>query len=67
MKLLAKSQLFALFVFLFTNHASIANQYEVVGDVLQWALPLTALGLSYIENDVDGVFNLQNRSAPLRG
>lgn len=31
-----------------------ANQYEIIGDAIQWSLPLTALGMTFTENDADG-------------
>ncbi|MDX1811454.1 MAG: phosphatase PAP2 family protein, partial [Gammaproteobacteria bacterium] len=31
-----------------------ANQYEVAGDVMQWILPLTAMGMTYMEHDPEG-------------
>ncbi len=47
--------LFIPYIFLLSGYqVSHANQYEYAGDAIQWLLPVSALGLSYLEEDSDG-------------
>jgi len=49
-----KLYLIPLLFILSWSQSAFANQYELAGDVVQWILPMSALSLSYIEEDVDG-------------
>ena len=43
-----------IFYVLGNNAFANVNQYESFGDMVQYALPLTALGLTFTENDPEG-------------
>lgn len=33
---------------------SFANQFEAAGDAIQWILPISAMGMTFLENDPEG-------------
>ncbi len=49
-----KNGIFGLLLACCTIAQASANQYEVMGDTIQWLLPVTALGMSIHENDPEG-------------
>ena len=49
-----KLPILILTAFFASTQQSYANQYEYTGDALQWLLPFSALGLSYLEDDAEG-------------
>ncbi|MDH5259447.1 MAG: phosphatase PAP2 family protein [Gammaproteobacteria bacterium] len=48
-----KKLLLTIALFTCANNA-FANQYEALGDAVQYALPLTALGMTFTEDDTEG-------------
>lgn len=45
---------FGLLLLLICPNCVFANQYEALGDSIQWILPATALGMTFMENDPEG-------------
>ena len=49
-----KRVLIAIVLSIACMQQSHANQYEAIGDAIQWALPATALGMTFMKDDADG-------------
>jgi len=49
-----KRQLSLAAIFFLLGSNALANNYEKAGDTLQYLLPLTALGMGYMEDNTEG-------------
>jgi len=49
-----KKALIGLMLLMAGAHNANASQYEAAGDAIQWILPLTAMGMTFTENDPEG-------------